>query len=560
MPEMPDDELRNAVHAIVARLQADFETHLAALEQRHETSRAEIRRQTEDDVQARLTAEWSGKLDSARQDWQKELAQSLVEATTKVREEMEQAAVLSTTRLRAELEESSAQSTIHLREQMEEALTAERARVEAEIAAARTRLSEEIAADQQRLAADLESERTQNRALATQLDEARAALASEQQARQAAETALAAEQEARREAEASVAAGQQAHEATKSALTSEQQARQAAEAAVAAATQAREAAETAATTERQAREAAETAAATEREARHALAAELESQRSQVVEAASTEALAEERVSRLAAIDGLLSAVRAISDAKSLTDTLSALATSASSVAPRVALFILNDRAGHRELQGWRASGFGDPSPVHLRLPADDGGLLATAAASRTVLSSATVSAPTFAALPASRAALAVPITVGGKSVAVLYADDGLHDEQEAPTSWPEAVQILGAHASVCLSHITAVRTTQAMRASGGSSGRTGAAASEDDSGARRYARLLVSEIKLYNETAVRAGREKRDLLQRLGPEIERARKLYEERVSPSVAARATYFHEELVHTLADGDAALLGSA
>ena len=87
---------------------------------------------------------------------------------------------------------------------------------------------------------------------------------------------------------------------------------------------------------------------------------------------------------------------------------------------------------------------------------------------------------------------------------------------------------------------------------------TAGPATEDDSSARRYARLLVSEIKLYNEAAVRAGREKRDLLTRLQPEIERARRLYEERVSPAVGERSTYFQQELVHTLADGDAALLG--
>ena len=70
----------------------------------------------------------------------------------------------------------------------------------------------------------------------------------------------------------------------------------------------------------------------------------------------------------------------------------------------------------------------------------------------------------------------------------------------------------------------------------------------------------MSEIKLYNEAAVRTGREKRDLLNRLAPEIDRARRLYEERVSPAVGARATYFQQELVHTLADGDSALLGGA
>ena len=151
------------------------------------------------------------------------------------------------------------------------------------------------------------------------------------------------------------------------------------------------------------------------------------------------------------------------------------------------------------------------------------------------------------------------MTVGGQSVAVLYADAGVNGEVEVPASWPEGMQILAAHASACLSHITALRTTQAMRASSVASGRP-APSAEEDSSARRYARLLVSEIKLYNESAVRLGREKRDLLNRLGPEIERARRLYEERVSPAIAARASYFQEELVHTLADGDRELLGSA
>ena len=169
----------------------------------------------------------------------------------------------------------------------------------------------------------------------------------------------------------------------------------------------------------------------------------------------------------------------------------------------------------------------------------------------------------FASLPPERAGLAVPITVGGQSVAVLYADDAPAIEPEAPASWPEAIQLLAAHASSCLAQITALRTTQAMQQMSGAgarltAGSAPATGSEEDSSARRYARLLVSEIKLYNETAVRTGREKRDLLSRLAPEIERARKLYEDRVSPAVGGRAAYFQQELVHTLADGDSALLG--
>ena len=49
-------------------------------------------------------------------------------------------------------------------------------------------------------------------------------------------------------------------------------------------------------------------------------------------------------------------------------------------------------------------------------------------------------------------------------------------------------------------------------------------------------------------------------LNALVAEIDRARKLYEERVSPTVTARGSYFQQELVQTLADGDPALLGSS
>src|SRR5262249_29490242 len=48
--------------------------------------------------------------------------------------------------------------------------------------------------------------------------------------------------------------------------------------------------------------------------------------------------------------------------------------------------------------------------------------------------------------------------------------------------------------------------------------------------ARRYARLLIADIRLYNEAAVRTGREQRDLAHRLQPEIARARHAFEERV------------------------------
>lgn len=76
--------------------------------------------------------------------------------------------------------------------------------------------------------------------------------------------------------------------------------------------------------------------------------------------------------------------------------------------------------------------------------------------------------------------------------------------------------------------------------------------------ARRFARLLVSEIRLYNEQAVQDGKANRDIYQRLKDDIDRSREMYEQRVPQEIRAASNYFFEELVRTLADGDPDALG--
>lgn len=78
--------------------------------------------------------------------------------------------------------------------------------------------------------------------------------------------------------------------------------------------------------------------------------------------------------------------------------------------------------------------------------------------------------------------------------------------------------------------------------------------------ARRFARLLVSEIKLYNEKKVQEGREANDLYERLREAIDRSREMYDKRVQPPVASKFDYFHYELVNSLAEGDIGRLGGS
>jgi hypothetical protein len=77
--------------------------------------------------------------------------------------------------------------------------------------------------------------------------------------------------------------------------------------------------------------------------------------------------------------------------------------------------------------------------------------------------------------------------------------------------------------------------------------------------AKRFARLLVSEIKLYNEHHVLEGRRNQDLYLRLKRDIDRSREMYERRVSPSVSRKIDYFHDEIIRILGDNDPSTLGS-
>ncbi len=76
--------------------------------------------------------------------------------------------------------------------------------------------------------------------------------------------------------------------------------------------------------------------------------------------------------------------------------------------------------------------------------------------------------------------------------------------------------------------------------------------------ARRFARLLVSEIKLYNEAKVDQGRKNNDLYERLKEDIDRSRQMYDERIGEEVRKSSNYFYDELVRVLADGNADSLG--
>jgi hypothetical protein len=77
--------------------------------------------------------------------------------------------------------------------------------------------------------------------------------------------------------------------------------------------------------------------------------------------------------------------------------------------------------------------------------------------------------------------------------------------------------------------------------------------------AKRFAKLLVDEIKLYNPAKVTEGRAHNDLYDRLKDDIDKSRAMYDKRYASTQAAAAKYFDAELVRVLAENDVTKLGA-
>ena len=76
--------------------------------------------------------------------------------------------------------------------------------------------------------------------------------------------------------------------------------------------------------------------------------------------------------------------------------------------------------------------------------------------------------------------------------------------------------------------------------------------------AQRFARLLVDEIKLYNQAKVAEGRRHKDLYDRLKEDIEKSRATFQKRYGNTAASSGDYFQKEVVRSLAEDDLTVMG--
>ncbi len=261
------------------------------------------------------------------------------------------------------------------------------------------------------------------------------------------------------------------------------------------------------------------------------------------------------------------ALAGIQDAASQAEILKKLLEGAAQFAPRAALFVVRGTS----ITGWQGLGFENNDVISGANLSPSGPLLARATQDRSV---AEGSAGEFDASlmkklksPADGQCAVLPLVVKDKVAALLYADSGTSSGnalESAPLS------SLMRFAGVWL-ELNALRKSERIPADEPQPAAATAPTpttmpeqpvendSEMSKKARRFAKLLVEEIKLYNQTKVTQGRENRDLYERLKEDIEKSRATYEKRYGQSLAASGEYFNQELVRILADNDIKLMGN-
>ncbi len=118
----------------------------------------------------------------------------------------------------------------------------------------------------------------------------------------------------------------------------------------------------------------------------------------------------------------------------------------------------------REVRGWRVAGFSD-APADVRLVSvslDAAGAIGVCvrSKSRVEITPATFAGSgelAFIAAADAASGLAMPVTLGGETAAVIYGDDG---GAGGPAGWRETIEILARHASRCLEAQTAIRAAK----------------------------------------------------------------------------------------------------
>jgi len=296
--------------------------------------------------------------------------------------------------------------------------------------------------------------------------------------------------------------------------------------------------------------------------------------------------------------GLQKAVARIQAGATQKEILRALLDNTVLYCGRAALFVVKNRAA----TGWQGAAFSNNDAIKDFALDVSSGIGARVLQSRTAENGAASDfdkhfTSKFGSPSDGKVAL-LPLLLKDKVSALVYADSGAHAGTldaaaldvlvRATSAWlevisqrkqaqkdgtpdaemhsaPSANDPFAAHAPLHTgkAHHEAVPAAamSAAAASGGSSAGFAGLSPEDAEvhhKAQRFARLLMDEIKLYNQAKVADGRKHKDIYDRLKEDIEKSRATYLKRYGNTSAASGNYFNQELIRSLAEDDVSLLG--
>jgi hypothetical protein len=282
-------------------------------------------------------------------------------------------------------------------------------------------------------------------------------------------------------------------------------------------------------------------------------------------------------------DILSSTISAIQASTVQADILKALLEGVSKFSARAALFVVRGTT----LAGWQARGFADDNIRGVTLDGSKG-LAARAIQGRDRVSAAAVEFDSSFiqqhGAPTDGHSTVFPLVVRDKVAAILYCDSGQKAGQASDFS---AIDVLTRHTCLWLELAAGKKTSGSQPSESGAgvgtasftgaqiaavvppaepsakagSGIESLSAEEQElhQKAQRFAKLLVDEIKLYNQSKVAEGKQNRDLYKVLREDIEKSRATYDKRYGGTPVAPARYFDSEIVRILADNDRSLMGS-
>jgi len=287
-------------------------------------------------------------------------------------------------------------------------------------------------------------------------------------------------------------------------------------------------------------------------------------------------------------DLLNAAVASLYDVTAQTEILRTLLDGLSQFTARAVLFVM--KAGN--LSAWQSRGFADEGSIKGLSMSGTEGLAGRAIADKEPVSAAAVEfSSAFIEThgnPHDGNASVHPLIVRDKVAAVIYTDAGPDPSGKSDQS---AVQLLVRSASSWL-EIQALRKTagapsaepaeapapppppepaKAAPAAAPAAAKPAAAADSALAGlppeeqevhkkAKRFAKLLVDEIKLYNPAKVTEAKASKSIYAVMREDIDKSRATYDKRYAATASVIAAgYFSQELIRILADGDAANMGA-